>query len=207
MFSLKQTGFKVNARLGLLQVNIFGTLVGVPYEAGSFPSDAGIPGGKSSGSGSLLPMENKVFRGAVAFGSAFLLAVPAIAPIHQAEAAPLPSVPLAEFGHAEFGVATWYGEKFHGLETASGEMFDMFRLTAAHRRIPLGSMVRVTNLKNGRSVVVRINDRGPVIESVMLDLSFAAAQKLGIVEQGRAEVRLDQLVEIALNSPHSPSRN
>jgi rare lipoprotein A (peptidoglycan hydrolase) len=152
-------------------------------------------------------MEKKVLRGAIALGSAFLLAVPAIAPIHQAAAAPMPLLPLAEFGHAEFGVATWYGEKFHGLQTASGEMFDMFRMTAAHRRIPLGSMVRVTNLHNGRSVVVRINDRGPVAPSAMLDLSFAAAQKLGIVEAGRAKVRMDQLVEIALNSPNSPSRN
>jgi rare lipoprotein A len=152
-------------------------------------------------------IENKVIRGAIAFGSAFLIVVPAIAPIHKVAAAPLPSVPLAEFGQAEFGVATWYGEKFHGLQTASGEMFDMFRMTAAHRRIPLGSMVRVTNIKNGRSVVVRINDRGPVTESAMLDLSFAAAQKLGIVEAGRAKVRLDQLVEIAMASSKSPSRN
>ena len=154
-----------------------------------------------------LSMEKKVFRGAIALGSAFLLAMPAIAPIHQAAAAPLPPVLLAAFGEAEFGVATWYGEKFHGLETASGEMFDMFRMTAAHRRIPLGSMVRVTNLKNGRSVVVRINDRGPVIDSAMIDLSFAAAEKLGIREQGRAEVRLDQLMEIAVASPQSASRN
>jgi rare lipoprotein A len=152
-------------------------------------------------------MENKVIRGAIAFGSAFLLVVPAVAPIHQAAAAPLRSNPLVEFGHPEVGVATWYGEKFHGLATASGETFDMFRLTAAHRKIPLGSMVRVTNLKNGRSVVVRINDRGPVVESAMLDLSFAAAQRLGIVDQGRAKVRMDQLVEIALASSKSPSRN
>jgi rare lipoprotein A (peptidoglycan hydrolase) len=152
-------------------------------------------------------MERKVIRGAIVFGSAFLLAIPVAAPIHLAAAAPLPLVPLMEFGPAQFGVATWYGEKFHGLETASGEVFDMFRMTAAHRRIPLGSMVRVTNLNNGRSVVVRINDRGPVVDSAVLDLSFAAAQKLGMLEKGRAQVRLDQLVEIALASPKSPSRN
>jgi rare lipoprotein A len=149
----------------------------------------------------------KVICGAIAFGSAFLLAVPVCAPIHQAVAAPLPAPSLAEFGPAEFGMATWYGEKFHGLETASGEVFDMFRMTAAHRRIPLGAMVRVTNLRNSRSVVVRINDRGPVTDSAILDLSFAAAQKLGIVEKGRAKVRVDQLVEIAMTSPQSPSRN
>jgi rare lipoprotein A len=152
-------------------------------------------------------MEKQMIRGAIVFGSAFLLAVPALAPIHQASASRLPSPALSEFGNAEFGVATWYGEKFHGLQTASGELFDMFRMTAAHRRIPLGSMVRVTNLKNGRSVVVRINDRGPMTPSAMLDLSYAAADKLGIVEAGRAKVRLDQLVEIALASPKSPSRN
>lgn len=149
----------------------------------------------------------KVICGAIAFGSAFLLAVPVCAPIHQTVAAPFPAPSLAEFGPAEFGMATWYGEKFHGLETASGEVFDMFRMTAAHRRIPLGAMVRVTNLRNSRSVVVRINDRGPITESAILDLSFAAAQKLGIVEKGRAKVRVDQLVEIAMTSPRSPSRN
>jgi rare lipoprotein A len=151
-------------------------------------------------------MGNKVIRGAIALGSVFLLAMPALAPIRQAAGA-RPSLPLAESGHAEFGVATWYGERFRGLVTASGEAFDMSCMTAAHRRIPLGSNVRVTNLKNGRSVVVRINDRGPVTESAMLDLSFAAAQKLDMLEQGRAKVRLDQLVEIALASPQSASRN
>ncbi|GEM_PF-4189249 len=152
-------------------------------------------------------MEKKVVRGAIAFGSAFLLAVPAIAPVHEAVASTLPPVPLAEIGHPEFGIATWYGEKFHGLQTASGETFDMFRMTAAHRRIPLGSMVRVTNLKNGLSVIVRINDRGPVTRTAMLDLSFAAAQKLGIVEWGRAEVRVDQLLEVGVGTSQSVSRN
>jgi rare lipoprotein A len=151
-------------------------------------------------------MENKVLRGAIAFGSAFLLAVPAIAPIHQAAASLLP-LPLKEWGPAEFGVATWYGEKFHGLKTASGEEFDMFRMTAAHRKIPLGAMVRVTNVHNGRSVVVRINDRGPVAKTAVIDLSYAAASKLGIVDMGRAKVRLDQLAEVAVAAPDSASRN
>jgi|SRR5579871_6815759 len=155
-------------------------------------------------------MERKLFRGAIAFGSAFLMVVPAVAPVHEIAAAPpLPlPVPLGEFGHPEFGVATWYGEKFHGLETASGEVFDMFRLTAAHRSLPLGTMVRVTNLGNGKSVLVRINDRGPVVESSsIIDLSFAAAERLGIRDRGRAKVRIDQMVEMTLLDPKSPSRN
>jgi rare lipoprotein A len=120
--------------------------------------------------------------------------------MHEAAPAPTPSVPLGEWGQPEFGVATWYGERFHGLETASGETFDMFRMTAAHRTIPLGTMVRVTNLDTGSSVVVRINDRGPARESSNIDLSYAAAERLGMREAGRARVRLDQLVQMAVIS-------
>jgi rare lipoprotein A len=91
----------------------------------------------------------------------------------------------------QVGKASWYGESFHGKETASGERFDMFKFTAAHRALPLGSWVRVTNLSNNRSVIVRINDRGPVIENRIIDLSREAAKQLGLKGQGVAKVRLD----------------
>ena len=91
------------------------------------------------------------------------------------------------------GLASWYGKRFHGRQTASGEPYDMTAYTAAHQNLPFGSRVRVTNLDNGRSVVVTINDRGPYVKSRVIDLSRAAAKKLGIIGDGVAEVRLDVL--------------
>jgi rare lipoprotein A len=90
-------------------------------------------------------------------------------------------------------MATWYGQKFHGLLTANGERFDRHAFTAAHRRFPLGSIVLVTHLRNRKSVVVRINDRGPWLPNRDLDLSQAAAAALGMEQQGLARVRLDLL--------------
>lgn len=91
----------------------------------------------------------------------------------------------------QVGVASWYGKKFNGHPTASGESYDMYGLTAAHRTLPLGSWVRVTNLVNRRSVFVRINDRGPLAPGRIIDLSYFAAQKLGMEDRGTARVRLD----------------
>lgn len=91
----------------------------------------------------------------------------------------------------EVGTASWYGEYFQGKETASGEPFDMQALTAAHPTLPLGSFVRVTNLRNGRAVVVRINDRGPVVEGRIIDVSYNTARVLGFEERGLQTVRLD----------------
>lgn len=89
------------------------------------------------------------------------------------------------------GLASWYGEYHHGLPTASGEVFDMAQLTAAHRTLPLGTRLRVTNLENGRTVWVRVNDRGPYIDGRVLDLSHEAARVLRMVERGVVPVRLD----------------
>jgi len=91
----------------------------------------------------------------------------------------------------EVGIASWYGEYFQGKATASGEPFDMQALTAAHPTLPLGSFVRVTNLRNGRAIVVRINDRGPVVEGRIIDLSYNTARVLGFEERGLQRVRLD----------------
>ena len=93
----------------------------------------------------------------------------------------------------QVGKASWYGDKFDGKETASGEPFDMNDLTAAHRDLPLGSVVRVTNLSNGEQVTVRINDRGPVYHSRIIDLSKRAANLLGLKSKGVQKVRLDVL--------------
>lgn len=93
----------------------------------------------------------------------------------------------------QVGIASWYGEPHHGRTTANGESYDMFQLTAAHRRLPLGSLVRVTHLGTRRSVVVRINDRGPARENIIVDLSYAAARQLGVLRRGLARVRLDLL--------------
>ena len=91
----------------------------------------------------------------------------------------------------EVGTASWYGEFFQGKETASGEPFDMQALTAAHPTLPLGSFVRVTNLRNGRAVIVRINDRGPVVEGRIIDVSYNTARVLGFEGRGLQKVRLD----------------
>lgn len=99
-------------------------------------------------------------------------------------------------GYDERGVASWYGEKFHGRRTSSGEPFDMHALSAAHRTLPLPSWVRVTNLANGRSILLRVNDRGPFADpdERILDVSYAAAVELGMVGTGTAAVRV-QAVE------------
>jgi peptidoglycan lytic transglycosylase len=92
---------------------------------------------------------------------------------------------------SQFGLASWYGEAFHLRQTASGEPFDMNDLTAAHRYLPLNTVVRVTNLRNNRSVLVRINDRGPYVRGRTIDLSSYAAKQLGMRNSGLAPVRID----------------
>jgi rare lipoprotein A len=91
----------------------------------------------------------------------------------------------------QIGTASWYGEYFDGKETASGEVFNMYDLTAAHPTLPLGTMVRVTNLRNHTAIVVKINDRGPVVPGRIIDLSYAAACALRFDHQGLQRVRLD----------------
>jgi len=93
-------------------------------------------------------------------------------------------------GFEERGLASWYGTKFHGRRTSSGEPYDMFAMTAAHRHLPLPSFVEVTNLDNGKRVVVRVNDRGPFVGGRIIDLSYAAAHRIGMVEKGVAPVRV-----------------
>lgn len=102
-------------------------------------------------------------------------------------------VPTPEPGYAETGIASWYGPNFHGRRTANGEVFDETALTAAHPTLPLSSLVQVTNLENGREVIVRINDRGPFVDERLIDLSRGAAQVLGFEAEGRARVHVRYL--------------
>src|SRR4051812_9636302 len=91
----------------------------------------------------------------------------------------------------QVGRASWYGKQFHGRSTASGEPYDMFQFTAAHRQLPLGTWVRVTNLRNGRSITVRVNDRGPYVGNRVIDLSYGAAQMLELRARGTEKGRID----------------
>ena len=93
-------------------------------------------------------------------------------------------------GFKQTGLASWYGKKFHGRRTSNQEIFDMYKLTAAHKTLPLPSYVEVTNLKNNKQVVVRVNDRGPFVGDRIIDLSYAAAKMLGFVHDGVTEVQI-----------------
>jgi len=93
--------------------------------------------------------------------------------------------------YSQQGTASWYGSKFHGYETSNGEIFDVYQFTAAHKSLPLPSYVRVTNLENQRSLVVRVNDRGPFHDDRLIDLSYAAAVRLGFDKLGTANVQVD----------------
>jgi rare lipoprotein A len=101
-------------------------------------------------------------------------------------------------GYLERGVASWYGPTFHGGNTSSGEPYDMYAMTAAHKTLPLPCYARVTNLRNGKSVVVRINDRGPFVANRLIDLSYSAASKLDMVRDGTT------LVEVKALTPGVP---
>jgi rare lipoprotein A len=103
-----------------------------------------------------------------------------------------PMTRLAPY-HAR-GVASWYGTRYHGLPTSSGELYDVMKLTAAHPILPIPSYVRVTNVENGRTVVVRVNDRGPFLSDRLIDLSYVAAAKLGYAGKGSALVEIDLIV-------------
>lgn len=94
-------------------------------------------------------------------------------------------------GHVQTGLASWYGPDFHGKETSSKEIYNMYDMTAAHKSLPFGTHVMVTNLENGKSVMVRINDRGPFVKGRIIDLSYSAARILDMVDQGVARVRIE----------------
>jgi rare lipoprotein A len=102
---------------------------------------------------------------------------------------PIPSAA----GFSQKGLASWYGKKFHGRKTSNGETYDMYAMTAAHKTLPMNVHLKVTNLDNGNSTVVRVNDRGPFVKSRIIDLSYSAAKELGVVGPGTAPVRIEAL--------------
>lgn len=112
-------------------------------------------------------------------------------------------MPTAE-GYVEEGYASWYGEKFHGHTTSNGETYDMYQVTAAHKTLPLPTFVEVTNLENGESVIARVNDRGPFHEDRIIDMSYAAAVRLGFANRGVARVRVEALTPGMNDTEESP---
>jgi len=127
-------------------------------------------------------------------------AVPRVEPLHRFANRPYyvfgqKYVPLTSVQpFRQRGMASWYGRRFHGKPTSSGEPYDMYAMTAAHPTLPIPSYVRVTNLANGRSVVVRVNDRGPFLRDRIIDLSYAAAYRLGYINAGHANVEVELIV-------------
>ena len=142
-------------------------------------------------------------------------AVPQPEPLHRYANRPYVALgknytPMTAPGnYKERGIASWYGKKFHGLATAIGEKYDMYGMTAAHPTLPIPSYVRVTNLGNNKSVVVRVNDRGPFLHERIIDLSYTAAHKLGIIGKGSAEVAVESLAMDTVVAPiiDEPVRN
>ncbi|HET7831877.1 MAG TPA: septal ring lytic transglycosylase RlpA family protein [Gallionella sp.] len=129
-------------------------------------------------------------------------AVPRSEPLHRYANRPYIALgknytPLTEPGnYKERGIASWYGKKFHGQRTSSGEVYDMYGMTAAHPTLPIPSYARVTNLANKKSVVVRVNDRGPFLHDRIMDLSYVAAHKLGLVGNGSTEVEVESIAAV-----------
>jgi rare lipoprotein A len=123
------------------------------------------------------------------------------APAEAASAEPKPAGALPFIDDVETGIASWYGQNFHNKRTASGEAFNAQALTAAHPTLPFHTWVRVTLLSTGRSVIVRITDRGPHIANRLIDISRAAAAKIGLVQRGAGTVRIEPLAD----APNTPS--
>ena len=127
-------------------------------------------------------------------------AVPKAEPLRLANMQPYVALgkhfrPMTELRpYKERGVASWYGRRYHGNNTASGEVYDMYAMTAAHPTLPLPSYARVTNLENGKSIVVRLNDRGPFLSDRLIDLSYTAAYKLGILAGGSGQVEVESIL-------------
>jgi rare lipoprotein A len=111
--------------------------------------------------------------------------------LRKERAVPETKIEKMESKGVQYGVASWYGGEFHGRPTSSGEIYDMYQLTCAHNTLPLGTIVMVTNLENGRSLELKVNDRGPFVKERIIDVSYAAAQMLGMWGKGTAPVKVE----------------
>lgn len=181
-------------RLAFLALLLAGCSTAPPYEE-SVPQPVSEPPRKGAYYKDDGPHENPP-----ADAAAVPDAVPRAEPLHRYANRPytalgrdyVPLVKLQPF--RQHGLASWYGKRFHGRPTASGETYDMYAMTAAHPTLPIPSYVRVTHVGNGRSVVVRVNDRGPFHPGRIIDLSYAAALKLGYIQAGSAQVEIETIL-------------
>lgn len=136
-------------------------------------------------------------------------AIPRIEPLRPANLRPYDALgqtftPMTSLTpYTKQGIASWYGRRYHGKQTASGEVYDMFAMTAAHPTLPIPSYARVTNLKNGKSIVVRINDRGPFLANRVIDLSYTAAYKLDVLAKGSAPVKVETIIPGVVPAPQT----
>lgn len=131
---------------------------------------------------------------AIAFGEAIKPDTTAFyAPYERMGKKYYPILPEAAADYKEVGIASWYGEEFHGLPTTTGEIYNMYDFTAAHKTLPLGLFVKVKNLENNREVILRLNDRGPFVDGRIIDLSYAAAKELDMIKKGTAKVEVEVL--------------
>ncbi|MFL6442944.1 MAG: septal ring lytic transglycosylase RlpA family protein [Candidatus Sulfotelmatobacter sp.] len=142
-------------------------------------------------------MQRRIARGLAIAGLIVGLGAAQGPNISEAKPAPVSSVQVRQVAKQvktkpyQVGTASWYGDTFQGKPTASGEPYEMYDMTAAHLKLPMGSYVKVTNLRNGKAVIVRVNDRGPVVPGRIIDLSYGAAQALQFRHRGLQRVRLD----------------
>jgi rare lipoprotein A len=184
--------------LAALFVASLAACTGAPQKPPSSAAPAPVPGAPSSSSryyaddGPPLALPDNL--------DAIPDAVPRVEALHRFANRPytvlgrdyVPATTLRPY--RERGIASWYGRKFHGQKTSIGEVYDMFAMTAAHPTLPLPSFARVTSAATGRSVVVRVNDRGPFLHGRVIDLSYAAAHRLGIAQNGSGEVEVESIV-------------
>ena len=178
-------------------------LLGACASPGPRPPDSAGSGAASgsAGRGGGYYLDDGPGRGAPVNLAAIPDAVPRVEPLRAVNSRPYEVfgrryVPMTELTpYRSRGVASWYGRRYHGRQTSSGEIYDMYAMTAAHPTLPLPSYVRVTHLGNGRSVVLRVNDRGPFLNDRLIDLSWTAAAKLGYVEAGSAEVEVELITD------------
>ncbi|MFN8830637.1 MAG: septal ring lytic transglycosylase RlpA family protein [Labrys sp. (in: a-proteobacteria)] len=171
--------------LGVLSLPLAGCLLPLPIEMAdersAAPASSAPVASATTTPGDMLSLEDlPVSRPGLAYAAA-------------ANPDDMIATPVALSGTAAVGMASYYGRELHGRRKANGELFDMNELTAAHRTWPFGTMVRVTNLSNGKSVVVRISDRGPFARGRVIDVSLAAAKELDFVRRGVTKVRIDKL--------------
>lgn len=190
-------------------VTVLALLAGCASGGGSRPVDGQGSAAGQSGAGGRYAMENDAYPEQPPDVSDVPDAVPKVEPLARSGNRPVYEVWGQTYhvmsdatGYVDQGKASWYGKKFHGYATASGEIYDMYEMTAAHRSLPLPTYARVTNLDNGNTVIVKVNDRGPFHGDRLIDLSYAAAARLDILRGGTGRVRVEAIDPVAWQARH-----